>query len=212
MNYFHMTSFDRIKSISEIGLTPRNEDNSKLVNDEKIKVFFSEGFEGCIALFIDFDIVYENIKNRKTKLLDEELEKKVMQSKDLFEYLKDGVYLQFDGTNIENERNFENGCTSEIILPNMLNVCALKNINNNSLTFSRFEIIKYMMSKVKPEEIKYYGSNYYNSPNFDDATNRIQQKVKSYYIIHKKEIEKYNNEYYTLEYIPLNDFVIKYLD
>ena len=69
-----------------------------------------------------------------------------------------------------------------------------------------------MMSKVKPEEIKYYGSNYYNSPNFDDATNRIQQKVKSYYIIHKKEIEKYNNEYYTLEYIPLNDFVIKYLD
>lgn len=212
MNYFHMTSFDRIKSISEIGLTPRNEDNSKLVNDEKIKVFFSEGFEGCIALFIDFDIVYENIKNRKTKLLDEELEKKVMQSKDLFEYLKDGVYLQFDGTNIENERNFENGCTSEIIFPNMLNVCALKNINNNSLTFSRFEIIKYMMSKVKPEEIKYYGSNYYNSPNFDDATNRIQQKVKSYYIIHKKEIEKYNNEYYTLEYIPLNDFVIKYLD
>lgn len=135
-----------------------------------------------------------------------------MQSKDLFEYLKDGVYLQFDGTNIENERNFENGCTSEIIFPNMLNVCALKNINNNSLTFSRFEIIKYMMSKVKPEEIKYYGSNYYNSPNFDDATNRIQQKVKSYYIIHKKEIEKYNNEYYTLEYIPLNDFVIKYLD
>lgn len=212
MNYFHMTSFDRIKSISEIGLTPRNEDNSKLVNDEKIKVFFSEGFEGCIALFIDFDIVYENIKNRKTKLLDKELEKKVMQSKDLFEYLKDGVYLQFDGTNIENERNFENGCTSEIIFPNMLNVCALKNINNNSLTFSRFEIIKYMMSKVKPEEIKYYGSNYYNSPNFDDATNRIQQKVKSYYIIHKKEIEKYNNEYYTLEYIPLNDFVIKYLD
>lgn len=212
MNYFHMTSFDRIKSISEIGLTPRNEDNSKLVNDEKIKVFFSEGFEGCIALFIDFDIVYENIKNRKTNLLDEELEKKVMQSKDLFEYLKDGVYLQFDGTNIENERNFENGCTSEIIFPNMLNVCALKNINNNSLTFSRFEIIKYMMSKVKPEEIKYYGSNYYNSPNFDDATNRIQQKVKSYYIIHKKEIEKYNNEYYTLEYIPLNDFVIKYLD
>ena len=132
MNYFHMTSFDRIKSISEIGLTPRNEDNSKLVNDEKIKVFFSEGFEGCIALFIDFDIVYENIKNRKTKLLDKELEKKVMQSKDLFEYLKDGVYLQFDGTNIENERNFENGCTSEIIFPNMLNVCALKNINNNS--------------------------------------------------------------------------------
>ena len=177
---------------------------------KKLK-FFSEGFEGCIALFVDFDIVYENVKNRKIKITDKELERKVLNTKSLFEYLKDGVYLQFDGTNIENERNFENGCTSEIIFPEMLNVCVLKNTNNNSLTFSRFEIIKYMMSKVKPEEIKYYGCKYCDSPNFNDATNRIQQKVKNYYSIHKKEIEKYNNEYYILEYIPLNDFIGKYL-
>ena len=76
MNFYHMTSLDRLNSISKIGLTPRNEDNSKLINDEKNKVFFSKGFEGAIALFVDFDIVYENIKNRKTKLIDKEIEKK----------------------------------------------------------------------------------------------------------------------------------------
>ena len=30
-----------------------------------IKVFFSEEFEGCNALFVDFNIVYEDIKNLK---------------------------------------------------------------------------------------------------------------------------------------------------
>ena len=211
MYYYHMTTFDRIISISESGLTPRNENNSKLVNDEKVKVFFSEGFEGCIALFVDFNIVYNDIKSGKTKLKDKDIENKVKKSNNLCDYLKDGVYLQFDGTNIKNERNFENGCTNRIILPKMLNVCVLKNKNNNNLIFSRFEIIKYMMSKIKPEEIKYYGSSYDNSPNFDDATKRIQEKVKNYYVMHKKDIDKYSNEDYILEYIYIKDFIEEYL-
>lgn len=40
MNYYHMTSLDRLNSISKIGLTPRNEDNSKLINDKKKQSFF----------------------------------------------------------------------------------------------------------------------------------------------------------------------------
>ena len=211
MDFYHMTSLDRLNSISKIGLTPRNEDNSKLINDEKNKVFFSEGFEGAIALFVDFDIVYENIKNRKNKLIDKEIEKKVLKTKNLFEYLKEGVYLQFDGTNIENERNFENGCTDKVIFPEKLNVCILRSLYNNSIIFSRFEIIKYMMSKTMPEEIKYYGTKYPNSPDFNEATKRIQEKVKKYYISHKEEIEKYKNNDYLLEYIPITDFVNKYL-
>ena len=64
-----MTSLDRLVSISKIGLIPRNENNSKLINDEKNKVFFSEGFEGAIALFVDFEIVYENIKEGKSNIM-----------------------------------------------------------------------------------------------------------------------------------------------
>ena len=135
----------------------------------------------------------------------------MLKTKNLFEYLKEGVYLQFDGTNIENERNFENGCTDKVILPEKLNVCILKSLCNNSIIFSRFEIIKYMMSKTMPEEIKYYGVKYKESPNFHDATVRIQEKVKKYYISHKEEIEKYKNNDYLLEYIPITDFVSEYL-
>lgn len=211
MNFYHMTSLDRLNSISKFGLIPRNENNSKLINDEKNKVFFSEGFEGAISLFVDFNIVYENIKNGKTKIKDKDIESKVLKTKNLFEYLKEGVYLQFDGTNIENERNFENGCTDKAISPEKLNVCILKNLSDNSIIFSRFEIIKYMMANTTPEQIKYYGVKYKDSPNFDEATVRIQEKVKKYYISHKEEIQKYINNDYLLEYIPITDFLNKYL-
>lgn len=211
MNYYHMTSLDRVISISKKGLIPRNEENSKLINDNKIKVFFSEGFEGAIALFVDFDIVYNDIKNGKTQLDNKRVEDKVKKSIDLIDYLKDGIYLQFDGTNIRNERNFENGCTSKVISPDKLSVCILKDLNSEKVIFSRFEIIKYMMAKTKPEDIHYYGINYDNSPNFDEATKKIQNKVKKYYSMHLEEIEKYNNENYSLEYVPIVNFVNKYL-
>lgn len=211
MNYYHMTSLDRIKPISKIGLIPRNEENSRLINDTKSKVFFSEGFEGAIALFVDFDIVYRNIKNRQVKLQNKELENKVLNSKNIYEYLKDGVYLQFDGTHIKNERNFENGCTDKVILPEKLNVCVLRSMRDNSVIFSRFEIIKYMMSKIKVEEIRYYGNTYDGSPSFNEATKKVQGKVQKYYNTHKEEIEKYKNYDYSLEYIPIREFVNKYL-
>lgn len=40
MNFYHMTSLEKLNIINKVGLVPRNEDNSKLVNDEKTKVFF----------------------------------------------------------------------------------------------------------------------------------------------------------------------------
>ena len=211
MNYYHMTSLDRLNSISKIGLTPRNEDNSKLINDKKNKVFFSEGFEGAIALFVDFEIVYENIKCGEMKPTNKEIEEKVLKSKNLSEFLGEGVYLQFDGTNIKNERNFENGCTSKVVPPEKLYVSILKSKKGDSIIFSRFEIIKYMMSKITPEEIKYYGVKYKGSPNFIDATIRIQEKVKKYYITHSQEIEKYRNNDYWLEYLSITDFVKEHL-
>ena len=211
MNYYHMTSLDRLNSISKIGLTPRNEDNCKLINDKKNMVFFSEGFEGAIALFVDFEIVYENIKCGKMKLINKEIEEKVLKSKNLSEFLGEGVYLQFDGTNIKNKRNFENGCTSKVIPPEKLYVSILKSKKDDSIIYSRFEIIKYMMSRVTSGEIKYYGVRYKDSPNFIDATIRIQEKVKKYYISHIQEIEKYRNNDYWLEYLSITDFVKEYL-
>lgn len=188
MYYYHMTALNHLYSIAEQGLIPKNENNGKLIGEEKVKVFFSEGFEGSIALFVDFNIVFDKIKKEHTPIADEVLKKKLLKFESLPDYLGEGVYLRFDGTGIKNERNFENGCTDMTIPPKRLIVCILRKKSNNSITFSRFEIIKYMMAKIQSEQIKYYGAIYEGSPTFTEATRRIQEKVKNIIKTIKKKL------------------------
>ncbi len=211
MYYYHMTALNNLPSIAVQGLIPQNGNNGKLIEEEKIKVFFSEGFEGAVALYVDFDIVFDKIKKAQMKITDEFVLQKLLKSKNLSDFLGKGVYLRFDGTGIRNERNFENGCTDIIIPPEKIEVCILRNENDNSIIFSRFRIIKYMMAKIQPEQIKYYGAIYKGSPNFTEATDRIQEKVKRYYRDHQTEISEYVNCGYILASINLKDFVNKYL-
>lgn len=207
MYYYHMTSLNNLSSISEQGLIPKNERNGRLIGEDKIKVFFSEGFEGAIALFVDFDIVFEKIKKGQMHISDKYIKEQLMKSEGLSDFLGEGVYLRFDGTGIKNERNFENGCTDMIIPPEKLSVCILRRKCCNSIIFSRFEIIRYMMAKVLPEQIKYYGTIYENSPDFDEATRRIQEKVKMYYRKHQSEINEYITGSYILDFVELKNFI-----
>lgn len=211
MYYYHMTALNNLPSIAVQGLIPQNGNNGKLIGEEKVKVFFSEGFEGAVALYVDFDVVFDKIRYAQMKITDEFVRKKLLKSKSLSEFLGEGVYLRFDGTGIRNERNFENGCTDMTILPEMLSVCILRKECDNSIIFSRFEIIKYMMAKVQPEQIKYYGAIYDGSPNFIEATERIQEKVIKYYKAHQTEIIEYSNCDYICDFVRLKDFVDNFL-
>lgn len=211
MYYYHMTSLDNLRSISKTGLNPQSGVNSKLIGDEKIKVFFSEGFEGAIALFVDFQLVYDKVKAGQMAITDDSTMKKIMASKSLSDYLGEGIYLRFDGTNIKNERNFENGCTDMNISPKDLTVCVLRKKNDSSIVFSRFEIIKYMMATVQPEQIEYYGECYEGAPDFKEATKRIQEKVKRYYLQHQADIGKYDSQEYILDFCVLSDFVNEFI-
>ena len=211
MYYYHMTSLSNLRSICDNGLIPQSGVNSKLIGDEKVKVFFSEGFEGAIALFVDFQLVYDKVKTGQMAITDESTMKKIMDSKSLSDYLGEGVYLRFDGTNIKNERNFENGCTDMVIPPKDLTVCVLRKKNDCSIVFSRFEIIKYMMATVQPEQIEYYGACYEGAPDFKEATKHIQEKVKNYYLQHQTEIGEYDSQEYILDYFVLSDFVNEFI-
>ena len=202
-----MTSLNNLRSISIQGLIPKNGDNGKLIGEEKTKVFFSEGFEGTIALFVDFNIVFDKAKKNQLEVTDKHIKEQLINSESVFDYLGEGVYLCFDGSGIKNERNFENGCTDMPIPPEKLSVCVLCEKNSSLKIFSRFEIIKYMMSKIQPNQINYYGVNYIDSPKFEEATARIQEKVRNYYNKHQAEIGYYNNDDYTLNFVPLNDFI-----
>ncbi len=53
------------------------------------------------------------------------------------------------------------------IPPKDLLVCVLQRKDDHSIVFSRFEIIKYMMATVQPEQIQYYGVKYDGSPDFE---------------------------------------------
>lgn len=212
MDYYHMTALSNLSSISVHGLIPQNGENGQLIGENKTKVFFSEGFEGAVALFVDFDMVFNKIKTGQIKLIDKRLEQSVLQSKSLFDYLGEGVYLRFDGTKIENERNFENGCTDSIILPACLSVCVLRAEDCKTESFSRRDIIGYMMAKTLPEQIRYYGTCYAGSPDFAEATARIQEKVKRYYRNHRAEIAAYRGRNDRLCFEPLKDFLAKRKD
>lgn len=210
MKCYHMTKVDNLCSISKLGLVPGNGENSKLINDEKVKVFFSEGFTGAIALYVDFNIVYNQVKQKEIILNDYQLEQKVLTSDCLEDYLGDGIYLSFDMGEIANERNFENGCTDQVISPDIINVVVLKDEEGNIISSSRFDIIHYMMSVTPLNDIKYYGITYPNSPTFQEATIRIQGKVGKYYKQNQNLIEHYKDPHYQLDEVPLISFVDDY--
>ena len=211
MKCYDMTKLDNLESINKLGLVPKSGENSKLIHDNKIKVFFSEGFEGAIALYVDFELVYHQIKERKIAIDDVNITNKIFLSEDLDTYLEDGVYLSFDKKGIMNERNFENGCTDQMISPDRLNVLVLKDTVNKKISYDRFDIIHYMMTIINPNQITYYGVVYPNSPSFEEATNKVQNKVTQYYDSHQSLIAKYRKSHYQLIEVPLTKFVKYYI-
>ena len=100
---FHFTNLDRFSSIKQYGLVPRLEENSKAVKDIKPKVSFSDGKYAAAGLMADFYQVYCSIKNgtRDKSKTDPDLEKKVLSSNSFEEFLGDGMYLMFDGSEIK---------------------------------------------------------------------------------------------------------------
>ena len=80
-----MTALNNLPSIAVQGLIPQNGNNGKLIGEEKVKVFFSEGFEGAVALYVDFDVVFDKIRYAQMKITDEFVRKKLLKSKSLSE-------------------------------------------------------------------------------------------------------------------------------
>lgn len=209
---YHMTSLDRVRSISVSGLTPQNGDNSKTVNDTKVKVFFSEGMTGAVALYADLQKHYDDIKAGNVGKTPQDRVEAVNATNSLEEYLGgDGVYFLFDGTDLENEKNFMDGCTDQSIAPENLQVCLLKNNETNTVSYSRYDIIKYMMSKVPAESIYYTGKDV-KPEEVETATTQIRTNVNWFYENNKSAINAFRAGNYTLENIPLREFCEKYLN
>ena len=183
---YHFTYLNRAKSINQNGLQPMLGENSKIVKDSEPKISFSDGRIGAVGIFAEFYRVYCDIKEDKQdkRITDEQLAQKIKQFETFEEFGGEGVYLLFDGTNIENtggnrgEINIYDSGTRESIPSNNLNVCLIRNNITNELSYSRYEFIQYLMVNLTHEELL-------------QMPERIQQNVAKYSELHKSEMDKF---------------------
>jgi len=198
---FHFTYLNRAFSIKENGLIARNEDNSKVVKDTFAKVSFSDGRYAAAVLMANFYRVYTDIKTgkRDKSITDANLEKRIVESKNFEEFLGEGMYLIFDGTNIENTGGnrghinpFDAG-TKENIESNKLNVCMLRNKQTGELTYSKFDVAQYLMMNLTQDD-------------YSKIPNQLINDIEYYKENHIEEMNRFKNFEYSLEFMTLDDF------
>lgn len=210
---YHMTPIDRVRAVSNIGLRPNSNENTTIFNNKKDKVYFSEGMTGTVASYVNMQRKYDAIKQGtvSTDNVSKTLVDQIKTSKDMPEVLGgEGVIFLFDGSEVENEKNFMDGYTSQTVLPEGLQVCVLKNADTNETTYSRDDIIHYMMAKVPTESIRYSGRDV-KPEDVDKETIKIQSFVNNYEKKHESEINKYKFGNYTLENVSVREFCENYL-
>ena len=208
--YYHMTSLDRIRTISNVGLMPNSGDANKLVNETEDKVNFSEGMTGVVAQYANCQKRYDLIKSGVVGGIEESVVTKVQTSKDMQEYLGEEVFVTFDGEEVENEKNFMEGTTDKPIDSENLTVCILKNNETGEVTYAGSNIVHYMMAKVPVETINYTGTDA-SDDKVEKKIEVIRQDVSNYVKKHESEINTYKFGDYTLENIPVKSFCMQYL-
>lgn len=140
------------------------------------------------------------------QLSDNELYSRVINSKNIREYLGEGVYLTFDSENVvnENENNEVDGFTSEKIKPDLLEVAIVENINDGTFSYSRFDVVHFMMAQIKPDDIKYNGIKWpniklyekHNKKSEEEKIRINQSKIRQYYEENQELINKFRTNQY----------------
>lgn len=227
MEYYHMTQDKYIRLINDNGLIPRNGDNSQSIGDSKKVVFYSQGKEGAITMFLDFQKHYEEFKGEKgesilqknkdysdgkIQLHEKEVEvlkKQVEQinavrdTEDFQDFVGQGPYIKIE--DLEEEQildpnfNFANSWVTKRIPPENLKVISLRNKESGEVTASKFDIIKYMMSQTTPNNIANKGIN-----------KRLANYITDYYRENSEEIARLGNNY-EVELISMQDYIDKHI-
>ena len=222
MEKYHMTESRFLESISMFGLIPKNGDNSKSIKDSKNVVFYSEGMEGAIVLFLDFKKHYEEFKGEKGRAilaqyrdvvsgkekvdngtyvaLGKQAEQitKVQESDNFRSFLGEGVYLSLDSADEEiDDRNFNfaNAWTTHKVESENLDVVVLRNKKDGTLLSSRYDVINYMMSMVPVERIKGLPIN-----------GDLKDYIEKYYERYAGEISKIGDAY-SEEKIGIKEYI-----
>lgn len=206
--FYHMAPFSSLRSMSMIGLKPNK--NPGLIiknyedNTEDGRVVFSEGFAGIIAQQAYLNKGYQEIKSGNTEGYSEKDIKDVNETESVDEFLDEPVYVGFDESLVDNEGSSIYGTTEDSVGPKEINVCVIKNKKTDEISYDGASVMNFMMSMVSVDSIHVSGQNRFGEE-LTDAD--VQATVSEYYEAHKDGMEKYKSGEYTLEEIPLAEFL-----
>ena len=207
--FYHMAPFSSLRSMSVIGLKPNKNPGILIKNNEDDteygKVYFAEGLAGTVAQQAYVNKGYQDIKSGNTEGFAERDVNMVNGTGSLEEYLDEPVYVGFDESLVENEGNFMYGETEESVEPKDLNICVVKNKVTDEVKYDGKTVLDFMMSMVPVDSIHFSGNAGANRDELNDDA--IQSTVAEYYKAHEADIEKYKSGEYTLEEIPLVEFL-----
>lgn len=196
---YHSTKTKFLSSILKNGLQPVYGDNSHLTADTRVdKISYSAGKQGTVDTFGVFNRFYNSVLEGR---INEESFRESLSSSDLakhqssiesirnassFEdWIKDNVYLCFDGNNLseKNEDRPEDSYTTKSITPNQLKVCVIKNVKDDTIhSYSMVDVYSCIFAK-NPE---------------------LKKGMCTYKF--KDNIDKFQSDEYSLEYMNLEKF------
>jgi hypothetical protein len=223
---YHMTNNKYLMNIAKEGLIRQNGDNSQSIGDGKNVVFYSQGKEGAIVMFLDFKKHYDDFKGEKgDKVLQkyqmhqsgeetleeaevDSLKKQVNQIENVRrtstfkEFVGEGVYFNVNGIvpeDIQDKNfNFANSWTTKDVPPENLEVLMLRDKNSGEVLSSKFDIIDYFLSQTPPEKIAEMGIN-----------DSLEQYITNYYKENYDRISSLGSNF-SLEKVAVQKYVEQY--
>lgn len=119
--------------------------------------------------------------------------RQIMEYKDFYDYIGDGVYLTISGITNVNSDNAVDCYTNEIISPKNIKVIVLKNKQTGERVDFRESVLAYFMSMTPCEDI------------LNNVHNVITMKtLKDLYNSKQDDITYYNSNNFEIEEIPIN--------
>lgn len=189
---FHFTKNKYLKSILENGLQPTFGTNCSIIGDRVgAKVSYSVGSDEATVMFRGVYDKYCRIADGRVNLegYDENGRKAIeelQQAKDFEDWEGEGIYLMFDGEQIDEAHRDEtklcDSYTDMPISPEKLKVCTIRNKETGEVISSKYDVASYWMARSEKEIVSFFAMEYGD------------------------KIEKYKSDVYEMEYVEFERF------
>jgi len=225
---YHFDNNKWMRYIKDNGLVPHNGQNSQSNKDNKKVVFYSQGEEGAVVMYMDFLKHYEDFKGEKgdkakakyddavagrIELSEDEMNSlksqvneinRIRETDSIEEYVGEGPYLIIseveDETIDDKHFNFANSWTTKTIPPEKLSVMVLKDKNGGKDLSEKADIIDFFLGKMTKAQVRELPIN-----------DKLSDYISNYMDEHQEELTHMHDSY-TLESISLDQYISEELE